>query len=249
MSIIFLDPRTKTKYRYLFINSTGNKEYTPRGPNLLKLDEYFDSLFNTCVLFNNELTDTNKLDIYSITIYNILNNIINNQLKPCANSTSIDKCDCISTRTCSDNDLCIYTIEIQFLIAEYTPIFYKMTVKDIKKKYEFLANVSQNYTAAAVTIPINKVIGTTNNYNLCGGTTFITSTVTDPELIAKYNDILLNINKNIIQTETNVQNINTQNTIISNISNVVIVIVIIVIIYFSWKFLSNLIKNISKKKS
>ena len=135
MSIIFSDPLTDTKYKYLYINSSRNKVYTPRGPNLLQLDGYFDSLYSTYVLFDNELKDTNKLDNYSITIYNIINNIINNQLKPCANSTRIDKCDCISTRSCSDNDLCIYTIEIQFLLADYTTMFYQMTLPDIKKIY------------------------------------------------------------------------------------------------------------------
>ena len=249
MSNNLVDPRTKSKYTFLFINSNNIRTYTPRESNLLQLDEYFDTLYNTCVLFKNEITDTNKLDNYSITIYDTINNIVNNQLKPCANSTNINKCDCISIDSCTDNDICAYTLEVQSLLADYINIILSLTTPDIKVPYNFLLTVLQNYTAAAVTIPINKELGKPNSYNLCGGTLFITSTVTDPTLIAKYNAIISRTTKKIIQVETNIQNVNTQNTIINVVIGLVIFIVIIVILYFSWKSVSNIIKGINKKKS
>jgi len=249
MSIILVDPRTDSKYTYLYINSSNTKVYTPRGPNLLQLDEYFDTLFNTCVLFNNELSDVDKLNNYSITIYDTINNIINKQLKPCSENTRINKCDCISISNCMDSDVCAYTLEIQSLMSEYITILSKIVIPEIKANYNFLPTMIQNYTAAAVTIPINKILGTANNYTLCGITLYQTSTVTDSTILSKYTSLLASKNKQLDNVKTQVQAVQTANTIKNIIIGLIICIVVAVIIYFSWKPVSNIIKNITKKAS
>jgi hypothetical protein len=221
------DPRTSAKYVYIRVDSTGNKIYSPRGNNLLKLDAYLDTLYLNYSLFYKEKSSTYNLNIYATLILTTINNIIE-IIKPCASDTEIDaKCSCVYDSSCTDSDKCIYINEIQLLLLDYILNLTSITNQEPKTDYDYVPFFIQKNTADVITgNEANKNMVSPDEYLLCSTTRWVPKS-TDPVMAAKYKKVLA------IETQKQANVIN--NILMWNIIYAVSSVIVLAILYIWYK--------------
>jgi len=179
---IITDPRLSQNYKYLIVDSSGKYLVSTNDQILGNLQNYVNIIYNNLVLFNNENTNTNNLDKYSIIINNNVNKILE-IVKPCIEEAEDPFFKCTT-------DKCKYMSDVQNILLDYELLLNSIITGDIKKKYDFLPFfIHYNFVKLITDNKSNKNLSITSAFILCNSTNYY-KPIDNPELQQQFEALM-----------------------------------------------------------
>jgi hypothetical protein len=204
-------------------------------PTFITIKSILVTLNTNIDSFNNETSDTNKLDTYSRNIQNSSKSLLN-LISECASSIDPNKCD---LPICKYSDLLV-----SILIIIGTKLSTISTL-GIKKKYKFMNFILFNSLASSITSNSSNLNISSKKYMLCNSSTvFIPPDPTQP-LFSTFQEL---VEEAQVQEQNRDTRIATNDTITyltyGGIGLVVIIIIIILYNYYGKKPIEDLNKKL-----
>jgi hypothetical protein len=192
--------------------------------------------FNTNVdSFNNEVSDTNKLDKYSRNIQNSSKSILN-LISECASSVDPNKCD---LPACKYSDLLV-----NIIIVIGTKLS-TIASTGIKKKYKFMNFILFNSIASIITSNPSNLNLSSRKYMLCNSSTVFTPPDPTQPTFATFQELVEDAR---VEEQNRDTRIETNDTITyltyGGIGLAVIIVMIILYNYFGKKPVEDLNKKL-----